>query len=96
MLQTLLVGIVGAEKVALSMQSSAFSAPALGPVWFDLGGLVGVGKSVVPVLFGGIGSRSVAVQDVVFGLEGNGLGKLVSGTGERISVCQWRSKERNI
>lgn len=54
-LQTLLKGIVGADKVALGVQSGSFAAPALGPVRLDLNRPVGVGDGVVPVLLVGVG-----------------------------------------
>lgn len=76
MLQTLLVGIVGSQQIALSVQSSTLAAPTLGPVGLDLGGLLGVLQRIVPVLLGSVGGRSVAVEDVVFGLNGNSLGEL--------------------
>lgn len=60
------------------MKSSAFASPALGPVWLDLGGLFGVLERIVPLLLGGIGGRSVGVEDMVFGLKSDGLGELVA------------------
>lgn len=64
------------------MKSSTLSTPALGPVRLNLGSFLGIGQSIVPVLLGCVGSRSVAVQDVVLGLEGNGLGELVSAVAQ--------------
>lgn len=78
MLESGLVGIVGTYKVALSMKSSAFAAPALGPVGFDVGGLVGVVQSVVPLALRGVGGGTVGVEDVVFGLDLDGLGEIVA------------------
>lgn len=79
MLQTLLVGIVGTNKVALTVKSSALAAPTLGPVWLDLCGLLGILESTVPLLLGSVCSGSVAVENVVVGLDGNGLGESVTG-----------------
>lgn len=53
-LQSLLVGIICAQQVALSVQSGAFAAPALCPVGLDLSRLFGVGEGMVIVLLGGI------------------------------------------
>lgn len=61
MLQSLLVRIVGAQKVALSVECSTLASPTLGPVGLDLGSLLSVLKSMFPVLLGSVGSRSVAV-----------------------------------
>ena len=60
------------------MKGSAFSAPTLSPVGLDLCSLLGIPESVVPILLRGEGGRSVAVEDVVFGLESNSLGELVA------------------
>lgn len=77
-LQTGLVRIVGADKVALAVEGSTFAAPALGPVRLDLGGLDGVVQGMVPVLLGSVSGGAVGVEDVVLGLEGNGLRELVA------------------
>jgi len=79
-LQALRVGIVGAQQVALAVQGGTLAAPALGPVGLDLGRLLGILQGVVPLLLGGVRSGPVAVEDVVFGLEGNGLGELVAAS----------------
>jgi hypothetical protein len=84
-LQALFVGIVSAEQVALTVEGGALSAPALGPVRLDLGGLLGILEGVVPLPFRGVGGGAVAVEDVVLGLNGDGLGELVAGGGGRVS-----------
>ncbi|KAI6769562.1 hypothetical protein HG530_004191 [Fusarium avenaceum] len=53
MLQSLLVGIVGAQEVALSVQSSTLASPTLGPVGLDLCGLLGILQGMFPVLLRG-------------------------------------------
>lgn len=60
------------------MQGSTFSSPALGPVGLNLCRLLSILKSICPVLLGGVGCRSVAEEDVVLGLQGDGLGELVA------------------
>lgn len=77
-LETGLVRIVGAEQVACSVEGGALAAPALGPVWLDLGRLLGIFQGAVPLLLGGVGGRTVAVEDVVGGVDGNGLSELVA------------------
>jgi len=61
------------------VQSGALAAPALSPVGLELGGFGGVGEGIVPLAVGGVGDGAVAVEDVVVGLEQDGLGKLVTG-----------------
>jgi hypothetical protein len=78
MLQALLVGVVGAQQVALAPKRRALAAPALCPVGLDLGRLLGVLKRQIPLLLGGVGCRPVAVEDVVGGIDGDGLGELVA------------------
>lgn len=81
-LETRLVRLRGAGEVALAVEGGALTAPALDPVGLDLRRLVGVGQGAVPVLLGGVGSGPVAVEDVVLGLDGDGLGELVAGGGQ--------------
>jgi hypothetical protein len=76
MLQSLLVGIVGAQEVALSVQSSTLASPTLGPVGLNLCGLLSVLQGMFPIFLRGVSSRSVAVKNVVFGLNGNSLSEL--------------------
>lgn len=77
-LQTGLVGVVRTDEVALSMEGGTLAAPALGPVRLECCGLVGIVESVGPVLLGGVRCGAITVEDVVLGLEGNGLGELVA------------------
>lgn len=86
-LETGLVGIVCAEQVSLAVEGGGFAAPALAPVRLELGGLLGVLEGVVPVLLGGVGGGSVGVEDVVVGLQGDGLGELVTDGGGREREC---------
>lgn len=91
-LQAGLVGVVGRNKIALAVEGGTLAAPALGPVRLDRRRLLGVGESIVPVLLGGVGGGTVAVEDVVLGLERNGLGELITGSGEshgqRTELCK--------
>lgn len=77
-LQALFIGIVRTDKIALAMQGSTFSSPALGPVGFQLSRLFCILQSVVPFFFGSVRRRSVTVEDVVLGLKSDGLGKAFS------------------
>lgn len=79
-LQTGLVCIICAEQVSLAVEGGGFTPPALAPVWLELGGLLGVLEGVVPVLLGGVGGGSVGVEDVVVGLQGDGLGEFVASS----------------
>jgi hypothetical protein len=69
---------MGGNKVALSVQSCTFTTPSFGPVRLDLGRLLSILQGIVPFLLGSVGSRAVAVENVVFGLKGNSLGELVA------------------
>lgn len=60
------------------MEGGALAAPTLDPVGLDLRRLLGVVQGIVPVLLGGVGGGAVAVEDVVLGLDGDGLGELVA------------------
>lgn len=77
-LRGLLVCFKGAIEVTLAVQGGAFPAPALGPVGFELGGLVGIFQCVFVVSLGGVCGGSVAVEDVVVWCQGNSLRKLVT------------------
>lgn len=77
-LQTFFVSIVGAKQISLAVKSSTLAPPAFGPVRLELSRLLRILESRVPLLLGSVGSRSVRVEDVVFGLDGDGLGKLVT------------------
>lgn len=77
-LQALLIGVVRADEVAQTVQSGSLAAPSLGPVRLDLRGLGGVLEGVLVVLLGGVGRRAVRVQDVVRGLELDGLGEVLT------------------
>lgn len=91
MFETGLVRIVCSEQISLAVKSSTFASPALGPVWLDLGRLFGVFQRIVPVLLGGIGGRSVGVEDVIFGLKSDGLSELVAvcKQSENVNVSLW-------
>lgn len=78
-LQSLLIRVISAEKVALSKEGGPLAPPALGPVGLQLCGLLGILEGVVPVLLRGMCGRSVAVEDVVGWVDGNSLCKLVTG-----------------
>lgn len=78
LLQTSFVGIMGGNEVALSVQSCTFTTISFSPVRLDLSGLLSILQGIVPFLLGSVGSRAVAVENVVFGLEGNSLGELVA------------------
>lgn len=75
-LETLLVRIIGGEKVAQTVLRCSKASPSLGPVRLDLGSLLGIVQGVLPVLLGGVGCGAVTVKDVVVGLDLNGLGEL--------------------
>ena len=45
--------------------SSAEAAVALGPVWFEFDGLLGVGESFLVLVKGGVGGGAVGEEDVV-------------------------------
>ena len=75
-LQALLVGIVGGQEIAFTVQSSTLSTPTLGPVGLELCRLLGILQGVCVIPLGGVGSGSVAVKNVVFGLDGDSLGEL--------------------
>lgn len=90
-LQSLLIRVISAEKVALSKEGGPLAPPALGPVGLQLCGLLGILEGVVPVLLRGMCGRSVAVEDVVGWVDGNSLCKLVTGvvlsaTGEGLEL----------
>ncbi len=89
-LQSLLKGVIGTKEVTLSVQSSALAAPALGPVRLNLNSLLSVRGSILPVLFRGICCRSVAVEDVVLGLDSDSLGELVA----KVIVSNWNKELR--
>lgn len=78
MLEPSLVRIVCSDEITLTVKGGTFAAPALGPVGLDLRCLFSVVEGTRPVLLGGVCGRAVAVEDVVFGLDGNGLGELVA------------------
>ena len=61
------------------MEGGTLAAPALDPVGLDLRRLLGIIQGIVPVLLGGVGGGAIAVEDVVLGLNGDGLGELVTG-----------------
>ena len=77
-LEALLVGVVGPEQVALAVECRSLAAPALGPVGLQLCRLLGILEGVVPVLLGRVGGGPVAVEDVIGGVDGDGLGELVA------------------
>lgn len=56
MLQTLLIGIVRTDKIALAMKGGTFPAPALGPVRLELRRLLSILQSTVPFLLGSVRS----------------------------------------
>lgn len=85
-LEALLVGIVCAQQVTLAEERCALAAPALGPVRLDLGGLLGILESIVPVLLGSVRGGTVAVEDVVARVEGDGLCELVTVKEQPVSV----------
>ena len=91
-LEALLVSIVGAQQVTLAEERCALAAPALGPVGLDLGGLLGILESVVPVLLGGVCGGTVAVEDVVGRVEGNGLCELLTVKGVSVNYGQGTAK----
>lgn len=80
-LQAGLVRLGGANEIALAVQRGALASPALDPVGLDLRSFLGIGERTVPVLLGGEGGGPVAVQDVVLGLERDGLGEFIAGSG---------------
>lgn len=55
-LQALLIGIVGTNKVTLTVEGGTLAAPALCPVRLNLCGLLGVLECAVPFSLGGVGS----------------------------------------
>jgi len=61
------------------MHSSSLASPTLRPVRLDLCNFLGIFKGLLVVLFRGIGGGTVGVEDVVGGLDGDGLGELVAG-----------------
>ena len=80
MFQSFLVRVVCPYKIALAVQSSPLASPSFSPVGFDLSCFRGIVQGIVPLLLGGMCGGSVAVEDVVLGLELDGLGELVTGT----------------
>ena len=82
-LESLLVRIIGTQEVALPEKRSALAPPSLGPVGLQLCGLLRILQCVVPVLLRGMRSGSVAVENVVVGVDGDGLCKLVA-----VAWCQ--------
>ena len=94
------------------MLSSTFSAPSLCPVWLDLGNLVCVFQRIFVVLLGGVGSRSIRVQNVIGRFDGDSFSKLgtsrwsitiiVSGCQVNsaytrdVDVRRWKSKQRGF
>lgn len=94
-LEALLVSIVGAQQVTLAEERCALAAPTLGPVGLDLGGLLGILQSIVPVLLGGVCGRTVAVEDVVGRVEGNGLCELVTIKGTPSQPWSGNSEDRH-
>lgn len=62
--------------------SGAEAAVALGPVGFELDGLLGVGESFLVAVEGGVGGGAVGVEDVVGRGEVDRFGEVVDGGGE--------------
>lgn len=93
-LRGLLVRVEGTAEVTLSVQGGALAAPALGPVWFELGGLVGIFQGIFVVSLGGVRSRAVAVQDVVVGGQSDSLRELFTAvTGQSVLHVPTRSSK---
>ena len=65
------------------MKSSTLPAPSSWPVRLDLGGLLSILQGILPVLLGSIGGRPVAVENVVGGVDLNGLGESVTVRGRK-------------
>jgi hypothetical protein len=70
-----------ADQVTLAVERCPLSSPSLWPIWLQLCGLLGILEGILPFLLRSIGSRSVAVEDVILGLDGDGFGKLLTRVG---------------
>lgn len=78
MLQALLVSVESTDEISQTMLCSTFASPSLSPVWLDLSDLVCILQRVLVVLLGGVGSRSIRVENVIFWLDFDSLCELVT------------------
>lgn len=79
MLESFLIGHFGLFKSLKELQGSSLSRIAFAPVGLDLNGLAGILQGTLVVALLGVSGGAVAVEDVVGGVKGNGLGVTAHG-----------------
>jgi hypothetical protein len=52
---------------------------ALGPVGLNLNGLLGIFKSFLVFVLGGVNGGAVGEEDMIFGFDGKSLGEFLTG-----------------
>lgn len=72
------IHIIKLTQISQTPLRSSLAQMALGPIRLDVDGLVGILEGLLVITLGTVDSRSVGVEDVVFGLDRDGLGELVT------------------
>jgi hypothetical protein len=64
---------MGTKKISQPVLCGSLSSPSLGPVGLDLSNFVCILECVLVILLGGVGSRSIRVENVICWLDFDSL-----------------------